>query len=363
MQRYALKLDLQCFAAQEKTETATPKKKQESRQKGQVAKTSELPGSFILFFSFMFLFLFGGFFKDGVVDLFSISLYEYMHWEVTTTSVMTILSQMTYHFLLLMTPIFIISVVLAIAGNYVQIGFLVATEPLKPKLQKLNPIEGAKNIFAMRAVIEFLKSVFKMIVIAFISYLTLWNEKENIMGLSHLPLEQILSYVGRITVLLGLQIALVLIFIAILDYMYQKYEHEKKLKMSKQEVKDEHKKSEGDPLIKSKIKEKQRQLAMRRMMQEVPSADVVVTNPTHYAIALKYKAEEMDAPLVLAKGKDYMALRIKELAKQHEIVTMENKPLARALYERVEIGQGIPGDLFQAVAEILAYVYKLKKHT
>lgn len=363
MRNYALKLDLQCFAdtAQEKTEKATPKKKQESRKKGQVAKSQEIPGSFILFFTFMFLFLFGGFFKQGVINIFTVSLHEYMLWDVTTTNMMTILGQMTYHFLLLMTPIFIISVVLGVAGNYVQIGFLLATDPLKVKLSKLNPIEGAKNIFALRAVIEFLKSISKMVIIGAISFMTLWNQKDNILSLSHLPVEQIMKYVGTITVILGLQIALILIFIAVLDYLYQRYDHDKKQKMSKQEVKDEYKKSEGDPLIKGKIREKQRQMAMRRMMQEVPNADVVVTNPTHYAIALKYDASQMEAPLVLAKGKDYVALKIKDLAKEHQIITMENKPLARALYNQVEIGQSIPGDLFQSVAEILAYVYKLKK--
>jgi len=161
-------------------------------------------------------------------------------------------------------------------------------------------------------------------------------------------------------VMLGIQIGLILIVLAIFDYMYQKYDYEKNQRMSKQDIKDEYKKSEGDPLIKGKIREKQRQMAMQRMMQELPKADVVITNPTHFAVAIQYDAVEMEAPVVLAKGMDFVALKIKEAAKVHDIVMMENKPLARALYEQVEIGEGIPQDLFQAVAEVLAFVYKLK---
>jgi flagellar biosynthetic protein FlhB len=169
-----------------------------------------------------------------------------------------------------------------------------------------------------------------------------------------------LSFVASITVKLGITIGLILMVIAIFDYIYQKYEHEKSLKMSKQDIKDEYKKSEGDPLIKGKIKERQRKLAMQRMMQEIPNADVVITNPTHYAIALKYNASAMEAPKVIAKGKDYVALKIREIAKTNGIILMENKPLARALYNQVELGESIPADLFQAVAEVLAYVYKIK---
>lgn len=159
---------------------------------------------------------------------------------------------------------------------------------------------------------------------------------------------------------LGIKIAAALLVLAVLDYMYQKYEHEKSLKMSKQDVKDEYKKMEGDPLIKGKIRERQRRMALQRMMQEVPKADVIITNPTHFAVALKYDGSQMEAPQVVAKGQDFVALRIKEIAKEHGVVTIENKPLARALFQRAEIGDMIPGDLFQAVAEVLAYVYKLQ---
>jgi flagellar biosynthetic protein FlhB len=249
---------------------------------------------------------------------------------------------------------------IALMGNYLQIGLLFTGDPLLMKFSKLNPLEGAKKIFGLRAIVEFLKSMLKIIVVGVVVYITLSGQISQIMKLSHLSLENTLSYVASITVQLGLTIGLILVVIAIFDYAYQKYEHEKSLKMSKQDIKDEYKKSEGDPLIKGKIKERQRKLAMQRMMQDIPNADVVITNPTHFAIALKYNASAMEAPKVIAKGKDYVALKIKEIAKENGIVMMENKPLARALYNQVEVGASIPADLFQAVAEVLAYVYKIK---
>jgi flagellar biosynthetic protein FlhB len=360
MQSYRLQLDLQCFA-QEKTEKATPKKMEDSRKKGEVAKSMELPGSFILFFTFLFLFLYGGVFRERLTSLFTVSLHEYMLWELTETNVINMFGQLVLEGLLLLAPVLLITMVIAVLGNYLQIGFLVSGDPLKMKLNKLDPIAGAKRIFALRAVVEFLKSVFKVVVIGTIVYITLWNQRMEIVGLSSLPLEQILQYTANLTVMLGLQISVVLIILAIFDYMYQKYDFEKNQRMSKQDIKDEYKKSEGDPLIKGKIREKQRRMAMQRMMQEVPKADVIITNPTHFAVAISYDPKQMEAPTVIAKGQDYVALKIKELAKEHNIITMENKPLARAIFQQVEIGESIPGDLFQAVAEVLAYVYKVKR--
>lgn len=360
LQNYRLVLDLQCFA-QEKTEKATPKKKQESRRKGEVAKSMEIPGAFILFFTFLFLFLFGGFFESRLINLFKVSFHEYMLWDLTVSNSVQIFAEIIYQGLILLAPIFAITMIIAFLGNYVQIGLLLSSDPLMMKLNKLNPIEGAKRIFAMRAVVEFLKSILKIIVIGVIVSFTLWNQRMEIVSLSSLPLNQILTYVAHITVILGLQVGIVLIILAVFDYMYQKYDFEKNQRMSKQDIKDEYKKSEGDPLIKGKIREKQRRMAMQRMMQEIPKADVIITNPTHFAVAVRYDVNQMEAPTVIAKGQDYIALKIKEIAKEHNIITMENKPLARALFQQVEIGQSIPNDLFQAVAEVLAYVYKIKQ--
>ncbi|MFS1513184.1 flagellar biosynthesis protein FlhB [Chengkuizengella sp. SCS-71B] len=361
MQKYQLKLDLQYFAG-EKTEKATPKKRQEARKKGQVAKSMELPSAFIFLFSFLFLYLFSSFFSNRVQQFFIVPLTEFMQWEITIENVMIILAELLNSMFIFLLPLLILSMVFGFLANYVQIGFLFTGEPLKMKLSKLNPIEGAKRIFSLRAAVEFLKSILKVSIIGAVSFLILWNERMNIFSLSSNSLDYMLSYTANLTVILGILIGLILIAVAALDYLYQKYDFEKQQRMSKQDIKDEYKKTEGDPLIKSKIKEKQRQMAMQRMMQEIPNADVVITNPTHYAVAIKYDADKMQAPLVIAKGTDYVALKIKEKAEEYKIVTMENKLLARALYQQVEIGDSIPNELFQAVAEVLAYVYKLKRN-
>ncbi|GIP33083.1 flagellar biosynthesis protein FlhB [Paenibacillus sp. J2TS4] len=359
MSTYRWQMDLQLFS-QEKTEPATPKKKREARQKGQVAKSMELPGALVLFFTFVAFLLFGGFLKERFFELFTLTLNDYMLMSVTIPNTTALFNTLMIDGLIMLSPILLFAVVMAVIGNYVQVGVLFTGEPLKMKLNKLNPVEGAKKMFGLRSLVQFLKTVFKLIVIGTIVFVTLWGKKRELMGLAHLPLESILSFVAKVMVELGVKIGLVLIVLAIFDYMYQKYEHEKGLRMSKQDIKDEYKKTEGDPLIKSKIKERQRRMAMQRMMQEVPKADVIITNPTHYAVALKYESGKMEAPTVIAKGADYVALKIREIGKANGIVIMENKPLARALYDRVELNESIPGDLFQAVAEVLAYVFKLK---
>ncbi|TBL77743.1 flagellar biosynthesis protein FlhB [Paenibacillus thalictri] len=359
MTRLALQLDLQLFAG-EKTEAATPKKRQEAREKGQVAKSMELPAAFILFFSFLGFYLFGGYMKQEVVQMFKQVYNDYLLWDLTEGSTSLFFNMLMLYTLKILAPIFLITVVIAILGNYLQIGFLLTGKPLAPQFSKLNPIEGAKKIFSFRTLVDFLKSVLKMSVIGVVVFTTLWDQKNSIMDLARLPLESTFAFTSSLTLMLGIKIGLVLIVISIFDYIYQRFEYEKSLRMSKQDIKDEYKKTEGDPLIKGKIREKQRRMALQRMMQEVPKADVVITNPTHFAVALKYDAQQMQAPAVIAKGTDYIALKIKDLAKQNGIVIMENKPLARALYAQVEIGDSIPADLFQAVAEILAYVYKIK---
>jgi flagellar biosynthetic protein FlhB len=356
---FRLQLDLQLFA-QEKTESATPKKRQEARKKGQVAKSSELPGAFILFFTFLSFLMFGGFLKKHFLNIFQVIFTDYLISDISIMNMTTLFGHLMIEGLILLSPIFFVTLIIALLGNYLQIGLLFTGDPLLMKFSKINPLEGAKKIFGLRSIVEFLKSMLKVTVVGIVVYITLAGQIDQIMTLSHFSLENTLSFVASITVKLGLTIGLILMVLAIFDYIYQKYEHEKSLKMSKQDIKDEYKKSEGDPLIKGKIKERQRKLAMQRMMQEIPNADVVITNPTHYAIALKYNASAMEAPKVIAKGKDYVALKIREIAKENNIIMMENKPLARALYNQVELGDSIPADLFQAVAEVLAYVYKIK---
>jgi flagellar biosynthetic protein FlhB len=360
--RFRLQLDLQLFAG-EKTEPATPKKRQDARKKGQVAKSNELPGAFILFFAFLSFVMFGGFLKKHFFNIFNVTFNDYLLSEITVTNVTALFGNLLIEGMILLSPIFFVTMLVAVLGTFLQIGILFTGDPLLMKFNKLNPLEGAKKIFGLRSLVEFLKSMLKVSIVGIIVYITLMGQIEEIMKLSHYSLENTLSFVASITIRLGITIGLILVVLSIFDYIYQRYEHEKSLKMSKQDIKDEYKKSEGDPLIKGKIKERQRKLAMQRMMQEIPNADVIITNPTHFAIALKYNASAMEAPKVIAKGKDYVALKIKEIAKSNGIVMMENKPLARALYNQVELGDSIPADLFQAVAEVLAYVYKIKGRT
>ncbi|GGD68249.1 flagellar biosynthesis protein FlhB [Paenibacillus nasutitermitis] len=359
MKLYRYPLDLQLFS-QEKTERATPKKREDARKKGQVAKSAELPGAFIMLFIFCSFLMLGSYYKQRLILMFGLILEQDLLMEVSMGNVMSLFSDLIMQGLMLLAPMFAIAIVVALIGNYVQFGFLFTGESLKMNLGKLSPLKGFKNIFSMRSVAEFVKNILKLLLIGLIVFLTLWNERAHILSLARVPVSSIFSYVASVAIRLGLEIGAILIALAVFDFFYQKYQHEKSLKMSKQDIKDEHKKSEGDPLIKGKIRERQRRMALQRMMQDVPKADVVITNPTHFAIALQYDGSKMEAPTVLAKGMDFVALRIRETAKEHGVITMENKPLARALYERAEIGETIPADLFQAVAEVLAYVYKLK---
>ncbi|WP_246042099.1 flagellar biosynthesis protein FlhB [Cohnella pontilimi] len=359
MSRFRLRMDLQLFAG-EKTEKATPKKRQESRKKGQVAKSAEIPGSLILLGTLCCFLALGPFFTGRVKALFGDVFQHRLNMQVTDQNVSSLFFHYIVELLIVVSPILVIALLVAFASYYVQIGWLFTTEPLKLKLNKLNPLNGLKQMFSMRSAVEFLKSATKLIVIGVIVYSVLMSEKKRLLELANMPVQGIFAFTADVTLRLGLLASGALFLLALADYMYQKYEYEKSLKMSKQDIKDEYKNTEGDPLIKGKIKERQRRMAMMRMMQEVPKADVVITNPTHFAVALQYDGSKMDAPTIVAKGQDYMALRIREIARKNDVVIMENKPLARALYERTEIGDTVPGDLFQAVAEVLAYVYRLK---
>lgn len=359
MTAFRHRLDLQLFAG-EKTEKATPKKRQESRKKGQVASSVEIPGSLIMLGSLTCLLMLGSFFQKKLVFMFTDVLKNRLGMEVTTQNVIGLFGNYSLQLLIFLAPLFIVVLVIIFAANYAQIGWLFTTEALTPKFNKLNPLSGAKQIFSMRSVVEFAKSALKLITVGIVVYIVLWSKRDRFLDLSHVPVDQLFAFTASLTLELGMIVSAILLILAIGDYMYQKFEYEKSLRMSKQDIKDEYKNSEGDPLIKGKIRERQRRMALMRMMQEVPKADVVITNPTHFAVALRYDGAKMEAPTVLAKGQDYLALRIREIAKKNDIVLMENKPLARALYERTEVGDSIPGDLFQAVAEVLAYVYRLK---
>ncbi|HSI66874.1 MAG TPA: flagellar biosynthesis protein FlhB [Planococcus sp. (in: firmicutes)] len=352
-------LDLQFFAG-EKTEKATPQKRQESKRKGQVAKSPEVAAAMIMLGGILLLYFTGGWMLEQILGIFRVNLTQFFNWELTPASTRTLLEQMAFEGFKIMVPMALIGMIFGFLGNYIQIGPIFSADPLMAKFERINPIKGAKRIFSVRALVELAKSLLKISIIGTAAFLVLWFAKEELFLLSQQSVPHALSFVGGLVIKLGLTASLILLCLAVLDYIYQKHEFEKGIKMSKQDIKDEYKKSEGDPLIKSKIKEKQRQMSMNRMIQDLPNADVLITNPTHYAIAIKYDAETMEAPQVIAMGKDHLALKIKEKAKELDIVIMENKPLARALYAQVEVGDYVPEDLFMAVAEVLAYIYRLK---
>ncbi|TXL67696.1 flagellar biosynthesis protein FlhB [Cerasibacillus terrae] len=355
-----LRLDLQFFAG-EKTEKATPKKRQDERRKGKVAKSQDINTSILLLFSFIVLIVFGGSIKDGMTSLYTQTFTEFIHWDVTEQSVHEIFKNATFEVAKWLAPVMLIAIIAGIASNLIQIGFLFTTEPLKFDLKKIDPIQGAKRIFSIRALVELLKSLLKIVVISVITFMVIWFYKDDMMMLAFKDIHSATAFFGNTTITMGIAASIALLFLSVFDYAYQRYDYEKNMRMSKQDIKDEYKNIEGDPLIQSKIKERQRQMATQRMMSEVPDADVVITNPTHYAIALKYDEKRASAPYIVAKGTDHIALKIKEVAKANHVITVENRPLARSLYDQAEIGEVIPEKFFQAVAEILAYVYRVEK--
>ena len=357
---YPLSVNLQFFAG-EKTEKATPRKREDSRKKGQVAKSADLTGAFALFAMFLMLSFFGPVIGQQLLSLISDLLSpEYLLFNVTG-GMSDMVVDLMLRVGLILAPFFIVAVVFGILINYLQIGTLFSLEAIQPKLERIDPIKGVKRIVSMKAVVEFLKSLFKLLIILTTAVAVLWkNQKE----LSRMAVEQVRESIvalASITIELGLWVSVALLALALLDLFYQRFDFEKSIRMSKQDIKDEYKNTEGDPLIKSKIKQQQREMAMRRMMQEIPNADVVITNPTHYAVAIQYDDGKHAAPIVVAKGVDAVAFRIREKATAAEIPIIENRPLARALFAKSEIGMAVDESFYQALAETLAFVYQMKQ--
>jgi flagellar biosynthetic protein FlhB len=366
-QKMLLTLNLQFFAedsgAGEKTEQATSRKREKSREEGQVAKSNEITTAFLLISIFYTLKIFGPWAAEQLIivmrEAFTLFKYE---------SIDILLAQQIYLYfvekmLFVILPILGISFIVAFVANIAQVGWKPSLKPLKPKLNRLSPIQGVKRMFSMRTLVELLKSILKIAIILLIVYLTLVDFENMIYNFYRLPVFD--GYVMIIDTVLdmAIKVGMYFIIVAAIDFAYQKYKHEKDLKMTKQEVKDERKMIDGNPEIKGKIRQKMREAAMRRMMQDIPKADVVITNPTHFAIAIAYDENQFGAPRVLAKGADLVAARIREQAKEYEVEIVENKLLARTLYYTVEIGQEIPPELYQAVAEVLAFVYSLKNRS
>lgn len=363
------KINLQLFAqgagGEDRTEKATPKKRREARKKGQVLQSREISSAMVLLFVFIALRVFGKSIYTMLAEYTKKVLTEYPKIEDLYTP--DILSRVFVDgvtvFIKAVGPVLLIAILTGLIVSYVQVGFLFTTETLKPQFSRINPINGFKRMFSLRSAVELTKAVLKVVAVGYIAYSYLNGRIQTVMSLMDMDLLQVATFIGTTSLDLAIRICILLMILGIFDFAYQWYDFEKNMKMTKQEVKEEYKQTEGNPQIKSRIRQKQRQLSMRRMMQEVPKADVIITNPTHFACALKYDAEKSPAPVLLAKGQDYIALRIKEIARENKVEIVENKPLARAIYETVEIGQAIPSELYQAVAEVLAFVYNLKGKT
>ena len=363
--------DLQWFAKDgpggEKTEPATAKKLREAREDGKVVKSKELTAAFDLIILFLVLKIFvsvvGNRLMNSFVDIYG-RIPDFVREnavDVTEKSVAALMSDVLTQILIVCVPFFAFGFVVTALISVIQVGWKVTGKPLQPKFDKFNPINGFKRIFSKDSIFELVKSILKIFVIVYVAYTSIRGHAQDIFILYEIPLMQAIMLCGTVIINAGLKISLVYLVIGLADFIYQKYRFNEDMKMTKQEVKDEFKNTEGNPEIKGRQRQRMREASRRRMMQDVPKADVVITNPTHFAVAIKYDAETSKTPVGLAKGEDYLAQKIKEAAREHHIEIVENKPLARMLYANVDIGQEIPPELYQAVAEILAMVYNMRE--
>lgn len=345
----------------EKTEEATPQRREEFRRKGQVAQTRELASVLALLGAALIMWLLGRFMLSQILEIFHESVSGFLVTAARSGDYAPAVKFILTKTFLVLAPLLGIFTVFSFASSALQIGFLVNEEALQMKVEKLNPVEGFKRIFSLRAVLEGVKAVLKVLLIGGVTTLILKGEIAMVPKLIYFSVEQLLSYVGTVTLKLLGAVGGFMGLLAGLDYFYQRWDLEQKMRMTKQEVKEEHKSREGDPMIKARIRRIQRDMAQKRMMEDVPKADVIVTNPTHIAVALQYVSGEMAAPKIVAMGADLIAEKIKEIARKNNVPIVENKPLARTMFKTLKIGQTIPRELFTAVAEVLTYVYRLKK--
>jgi len=356
--RARFRFSLQRFADGDKTEEPTAKKRQDAAKKGQVGKSQELSTAFVLLIGF---FVIKALWEQIYANIagYTIYIFGHLNQNVDVENVIQLFIGMGVIFVKTAMPIMLAVMVVGLAVNFFQVGLNVSAEKIQPKFDNLNPINGVGRMFSKRSLVELVKSVLKIVVIGFFIYNYLKDEIFTMPQFIFYDLGTSLAKMSEIIFTLAFQVIGVIFVLAVLDFGYQKWQTTQDLKMTKHEVKDEFKQTEGDPQIKGKIRQKQRQMAMSRMMQEVPKADVIVTNPTHFAVALKYE-KGMTAPVVVAKGADFVAQKIKSVGRENDVPLVENRPLARALYASTEVGDSVPRELYQSVAEVLAYVYRLK---
>lgn len=346
---------------EERTEPATPKKRHDARAKGNVARSLDLNSAAVLVFGLLILSFAGSMIASKIAALARSMFAGIATIDLTYESASRLFVEGIYGFMIALLPILGGLMLVGIVASVAQVGFLFSWEPLQPRFSKMNPLAGIRKVmFSARSIVELAKGIIKVLIVGIIAYNATASLGEEAITLVDSDISTILEFMAKASLQVGVKVGLAFFVLAAADYLFQRFEYEKSLRMTKHELKEETKQSEGDPLIKGRIRTIQRQIAYRRMMQEVPKADVVVTNPTHVAVALKYEAGKMNAPRVVAKGADLIAQRIKEIAQEHEVPIVEDKPLAQLLYRTVEVGEEIPEKLFQAVAQVLAFVYRLR---
>lgn len=344
----------------ERSEEPTQQRREDFRKRGEVAQTRELSSMLVLLVSALLIWGLGRYFLVQITDLYRLSFTDYLIRAARNGEYFPAAIYAIKQLLLLVAPVAGVLMVVGLASSYLQVGWLVNEEALQIKFERLNPVSGFQKIFSLRSFVEGFKSILKMVLIGGVVALLVKSEVDVVPMLGQLSVEELFVYFGDVTLRLLAGVGGLMGALAGLDYLFLRWDLEKRMRMTKQEVREEHKSREGDPLIKARIRRIQREMANKRMMEEVPKADVVITNPTHLAIAIRYD-DTMVAPKVVAKGADRVAARIREIARANGIPLVENKPLARAIFKSIKVGQTIPRELYKAVAEVLAYVFRLKR--
>ena len=353
--------DLQFFS-QERTEPATPRKRRKEREEGRVAKSQDLGAAAVILVGLFALLVFGRFLFSWIISFTTDSIAFMGGSTLREEGWFSVIQKETIYALLVpWLPIGLAAAVGALIVTVSQVGFFLTTKPLVPKMDRMNPVSGLKKVISLRSLVEMVKGLLKAALFALVIYFSLRKDTPELVHAIRFPLEAGVSQLLWKLLGLSFRLAFLLLVIAVFDYVYQKWEFERSIKMSKQELKEEYKQMEGDPQIKSKIRQKQRELARSRMMSSVPKADVVITNPTRLAVALEYDRKVMDAPVVSAKGSGFLARKIREIARENGVPVVENKPLARSLFENLEVGDEVPEEFYRAVAEVLAFVYRIRK--
>lgn len=351
------------MAKSDKTEKPTPKKRKDAREKGQIARSKDLTAALVFLTATTALGYTAVFFFSQLQGVILSFWKESLTVEMTPQVVQRLITSGVFTVMKLAAPLVLLTLAIGFGSSFVQGGLLISAEHLKPKMTGLNPKSNLGRVFSKQGLAQLVKSAVMIAVIAWLGYGAVSGFLKKFGAMSLMDPRASMALFGGFLFPLLIKVALFLMVLGIADYVFQKYKFEEDLKQTKEEVKEDFKQTEGNPLIKSRIRRLQREMARRRMMAAVPDADVVITNPTHFAVALQYKAEDMNAPLVLAKGQGPLALRIKQIAEENRIPLVENKPLAQALYRSAEVGVEIPGDLYKSVAEVLAYVYRLRQES